>query len=170
MTAGDIKFCENIVKCYLGDCYVSSSMVNNVNDYQQSNVKFHTQDFNWLRAFVLNRVYSDFKNQHEALCVIHEYLVSPEFAKLMKSYQKRLIDTYTKKVLSNINVNNLLKVHHAKRVETVCKSVTDYISKVLYIDKQTILARLAENKEKITNIIEQMLTGNKHVQAMIEKL
>ena len=153
MEAKEIKFYNTIVKGYLGKFFVSFSSPVDKSIYCEGNVKYHTQDINWLRAFVLNRAYTEFGSQPYEIYKIHDYIATDDFAKLLRDYQTKVIDGYTKELLEKFKNSQYAKMSQAKQFEEFSGVVIAYLKNYLGIDTNITQARLLETKEKILSSI-----------------
>lgn len=154
----EMEFYKSLVGGYFNGFYASLSLINDPSIYCESNIKYHTQDPNWLRGYVFNRAYSDFGGQPQSIFNIHDFVTTKEFSKIVTDYQNRVIDGYAKELLFKAGNDRQSRVQ-LKNAEEFIDLVAVYLKKHLNIDESTSRDRLNKSKDNIIKYFESRAYG-----------
>ncbi|MBE7075105.1 MAG: hypothetical protein E7376_03925 [Clostridiales bacterium] len=168
MQKEDLEFFNQLVKSYFGKCEPDILPTHDKDMYHNKNVKYHLNDRAWLCAYVFNKVYSEFNNQNPVIFQVHDYVASEHFDKIIDEYKKEVINTYTKKFLLGLSKSTLSKIEPERRENLVKMAIATYLQNNLNISKGLVLNQLAQNNDKIKQIIQNIVDEQK-TESLIEK-
>ena len=156
MNKDTIKYFTGFVKNYFSRCGVSRSTMDK-NAYCECNVKYHLNDRDWIHRYVFNRIYTELSYENPVIGEIHCFVTTDTFEMIFQDYKNKVIDKYTYAYLKTLSKDALTKQKEGNRYLFVCDNITHILKTELGLNKDDILKRLNENKENISNIINEII-------------
>lgn len=170
MNQRDIDYFDNIVRGYLGKCVPTNCRCQDKSQYDILNVKYHIYDKVWLKAYILNQLYSEYNSSDTIYFDIFDYLASEHFDKQINRYIDNLVDEYIKHLLKNIKPATLSKIPEKKRFDYVSDMISACINQNFNVPTQVTKWKLLKKQNDIVKILTHIAGQRTLAGTEIDKL
>lgn len=170
MNQRDVVLFNNIISGYLGKCGPTNGRCQDKSQYDVLNVRYHIYDKDWLKAYILYHLYSEYNPSDSIYFEIFDYFASEHFDNQINKYIDKFVNEYIKHLLKNINPATLSRIPENKRFDYVSSLICECINQNFNVPKQVTMDKLLQKRQDIEKILTH-ISGQKTLAVKeIEKL